>query len=70
MTEWTPQLRWHNRNWNGQPSRSSAGLRMNCIARRLIRPNTLPPLNTTLSTRTGVVVAVVVVVGEHQVWEM
>ncbi|KAK2960090.1 hypothetical protein BLNAU_4973 [Blattamonas nauphoetae] len=26
-TEWTPQLGWHNRNWNGQPSRSSAGLR-------------------------------------------
>ncbi|KAK2960963.1 hypothetical protein BLNAU_4050 [Blattamonas nauphoetae] len=25
-TEWTPQLRWHNRNWNGQPSRSSAGI--------------------------------------------
>ncbi|KAK2959987.1 hypothetical protein BLNAU_4875 [Blattamonas nauphoetae] len=43
-TEWTPQLGWHNRNWNGQPSRSSAGMRVNCIARRLIRPNTLPPL--------------------------
>ncbi|KAK2960050.1 hypothetical protein BLNAU_4933 [Blattamonas nauphoetae] len=26
-TEWTPQLGWHDRNWNGQPSRSSAGLR-------------------------------------------
>ncbi|KAK2943404.1 hypothetical protein BLNAU_21661 [Blattamonas nauphoetae] len=25
-TEWTPQLRWHNQNWNGQPSRSSAGI--------------------------------------------
>ncbi|KAK2950195.1 hypothetical protein BLNAU_14881 [Blattamonas nauphoetae] len=55
-TEWTPQLRWHNRNWNGQPSRLSAGLRVNCIVRRLIRPNTLPPINTTLSTHTGVVV--------------
>ncbi|KAK2960152.1 hypothetical protein BLNAU_5035 [Blattamonas nauphoetae] len=45
---------------------------VNCIARRLIRPNSLPPLNTTLSTRTGVivVVAVVGVVGEHQVWEV
>ncbi|KAK2963082.1 hypothetical protein BLNAU_2105 [Blattamonas nauphoetae] len=29
---------------------------MNCIARRLIRPNTLPPLNTTLSPHTGVAV--------------
>ncbi|KAK2960148.1 hypothetical protein BLNAU_5031 [Blattamonas nauphoetae] len=71
-TEWSPQLGWHNRNWNGQPSRSSAGLRMNCIARRLIRPHTLPPLHTTLSTRTGVIVVVPVVgvVGEHQVWEV
>ncbi|KAK2957858.1 hypothetical protein BLNAU_7292 [Blattamonas nauphoetae] len=31
-------------------------LRVNSIARRLIRPNTLPPLDTTLSTHTGVVV--------------
>ncbi|KAK2960093.1 hypothetical protein BLNAU_4976 [Blattamonas nauphoetae] len=67
-TEWTPQLGWHNRNWNGQPSRSSAGLRVNCIARRLIRRNSLSPLDSTLSTHTGVVV--VGVVGEHQVWEM
>ncbi|KAK2960031.1 hypothetical protein BLNAU_4914 [Blattamonas nauphoetae] len=67
-TEWTPQLRWHNRNWNGQPSRSSAGLRMNCIARLLIQQSTLPPINTTLSTHTGVVVSGVV--GDHQVWEM
>ncbi|KAK2955943.1 hypothetical protein BLNAU_9103 [Blattamonas nauphoetae] len=73
-TEWTPQLRWHNRNWNGQPSRSSVGLRVSCIARRLNRQNKLPPLDSTLSTLTGVVVVVVVVgggvVGEHQVWGM
>ncbi|KAK2957781.1 hypothetical protein BLNAU_7215 [Blattamonas nauphoetae] len=25
-TEWTPQHRWHDRNWTGQPSRSSAGI--------------------------------------------
>ncbi|KAK2942174.1 hypothetical protein BLNAU_22901 [Blattamonas nauphoetae] len=25
-TGWTPQLGWHNRNWNDQPSRSSAGI--------------------------------------------
>ncbi|KAK2942891.1 hypothetical protein BLNAU_22187 [Blattamonas nauphoetae] len=46
-----------------------AQLGVNCIARRLIRPNALPPLDSPLSTRTGVVV-VGDVVGEHQVWEM
>ncbi|KAK2957812.1 hypothetical protein BLNAU_7246 [Blattamonas nauphoetae] len=51
-----------------KPSRSSAELRVNCIARRLIRPNAHPQLDSVLSTRTGVVVSGVV--GEYQVWEM